>query len=113
MMQDMKLSKTDKKKDRPELVPTPDDGPDYPYGLCITLDASALKKLGLDMPKVGAMMSIEAVGIVKSCRMSQREGNADDSSVEIQIQRLEVEPDKKKTMQDAVDEGIEEAKESY
>ena len=112
MLTDMKLTKAEKKKDGPSpCSPGKYEGPDYPYGLCLNLDATALGKLGLDMPKVGETMKIEAFGVVKACRMSQREGGSDDSNVEIQIERLAVEPAKKKTMQDAVDEGIEEASE--
>jgi hypothetical protein len=41
------------------------EGPKYPYGLCISLDEDALKKLGLegDLPGVGDELQITDMGI--------------------------------------------------
>jgi hypothetical protein len=91
-LRDMKLSKAQKKETMPMAV-SADGGPDYPYGLRITLDSAALDKLGISkLPKVGAKMSLQAVGVITS--VSQHESKDHDSrSVEIQLQELGVESD--------------------
>jgi hypothetical protein len=94
-LRDMKLSKAQKKETMPMAVSA--DSPEYPYGLRITLDSAALDKLGMSkMPKVGAKMSLEAVGVITS--VSQHESKDHDSrSVEIQLQELGVENDEPMT----------------
>jgi hypothetical protein len=113
MLTDMKLTKKETKEhNSPTLAGYDKDGPRYPYGLQINLESDALEKLGMEMPKIGAEMRIEAIGCVTSVSSNDRQGEDGPSNrVEIQIQRLQVAPAKKKTMQDAVDEGIEEASE--
>lgn len=88
-LSDMKLSKVQKKDMMPTAV-SADSGPDYPYGLHITLDSAALDKLGISkLPKVGAKMSLQAVGVITS--VSQHESKDHDSrSVKIQLQEMGV-----------------------
>lgn len=87
---DMKMTKAEKKETSPMAV-SEYSGPDFPYGLKVCLDNASLEKLGLDaLPKVGAKMSISAVGVV--VEVSQHESkNHESRRVEIQIQRLGVE----------------------
>lgn len=89
-LSDMKLSKAQKKDTMPMAV-SADSGPDYPYGLRVSLDSAALNKLGISkLPKVGAKMSLQAVGVITS--VSQHESkNHDSRSVEIQLQEIGVE----------------------
>lgn len=58
---------------------------DYPWGLRISLNGDALKKLGIDLPKVGDMMTIG--GMAKVCGVSTREaeGGESYSNVDLQI----------------------------
>lgn len=87
-MADMKLSKSEKKDTMPHAV---DSQPDYPYGLRLSLDSAALEKLGItSLPKVGAKLEVEAIGVVTS--VSQHESKNNDSRhVEIQLQEMSVE----------------------
>lgn len=87
-MVDMKLSKTEKKDTMPCSV---DNAPNYPYGCRLSLDSAALEKLGItSLPKVGAKLMIEALGVVTS--VSQHESKDNDSRhVEIQLQEMSVE----------------------
>jgi hypothetical protein len=70
----------------------PSSGEDYGYGLCITLDKSALEKLGMKPSSfdVGDTVSFEGVGIIKSLRQD-KSSSYDSSSVEIQITKFGVE----------------------
>lgn len=89
-MQDMKLSKAEKKESSPVSC-SEYKGPDYPYGLCLRLDNATLEKLGIDsLPKVGATMQIMAMGVVTSVSSHESE-NQDSRNVEIQIHELGVE----------------------
>lgn len=90
-MAEMELSKKEKKESMPTCAS--DEGPNYPYGLCLRLDNAVLEKLGIDsLPKVGARMKVMAEGIVTSVS-SHESKNRDDRNVEIQIQQLAVEND--------------------
>jgi len=64
---------------------------DYPWGLRISLNGDALKKLGIDLPKVGEMLAIG--GLAKVCAVSTREheGGESHSNVELQITDLGME----------------------
>lgn len=61
----------------------------YPYGLCITLDQSSLKKLGLKPNQfaVGEKVTITAVCEVSGVRQNNTKTN-DDASVELQIETM-------------------------
>jgi hypothetical protein len=87
-MADLKMTKAEKKDTAPCAV---DNQPDYPYGLCIRLDSASLEKLGLkSLPKVGAKMAIQGVGVVTSVSAHESK-NHDSRNVEIQLQELGVE----------------------
>ena len=84
----MKMSKRDKK--RMFGVPTVagSSGPDYPWGLSISLDNAALKKLNVDeLPEAGEECMIHAVGKVTRVSESANEKST-DRSIEIQITKL-------------------------
>ena len=67
------------------------DEPAYPYGLCITLDAEQLNKLGITaLPKVGSEMYVHAKAYVKSTSAYETQGGK-DMSVSLQITDLELE----------------------
>lgn len=87
-MADMKLSRADKKKMFGAPIAAGFSGSDYPWGLTITLDAAALKKLGVDeLPEVGEECMIHATGKVVRVSESANEQRS-DRSIEIQITKL-------------------------
>jgi hypothetical protein len=64
-------------------------GPEYPYGLRISLTEKELAKLDLDVADadVGDLVDIRALGVITS--ISQDEGsNGKTARVEIQLQKL-------------------------
>lgn len=69
-----------------------ESAPEFPYGLCLTLDECTLAKLGLDEedPEIGDMIDLRAFGRVTALRKDARDGEA-HSCVEIQITHLAVE----------------------
>ncbi len=61
-----------------------------------------LEKLGIkSLPKVGAKMSVQAMGVVTSVSAHESK-NRDDRNVEIQIQQLAVEGDDGPKMEDTL-----------
>lgn len=88
-MSDMKMSKAQKKDMAPTAAEA--DAPSYPYGLSIRLDSASLDKLGITkLPKVGAKVMVNAIGVITS--VSQHESKNNDSrNVEIQLQEMGVE----------------------
>lgn len=103
----VKNTKADKKRDRGEAAISSHD--DFPYGLSITLEDSTLKKLGITkLPQVGDDMKIAAVGSVTSVNEHQSTRRK-NRSVSIQIERLDVQPTKKPTAEDAVSDAIKDA----
>lgn len=86
-MADMKMSKRDKK--RMFGIPTvAGSTPDYPWGLSLTLDAAALKKLGVtELPDAGEECMIHATGKVTRVSESASEKGG-ERSVEVQITKL-------------------------
>jgi hypothetical protein len=96
---DMKLSK----KDRDKMYGGPTvagkvDGPKYPWGLEVRLDKVSLEKLGLtgDLPEVGALCQITAVGRVISVSERQNQSGKDcDATIQIERMTLATEDDDK------------------
>jgi hypothetical protein len=68
------------------------DKPEYPYGLCLNLEAEQLEKLGItELPAVGAKMMLHANAYVKTVsEYSTQDGT--DRRVELQITELDVRP---------------------
>jgi len=81
---DMKLPKGRRSTDQPAEV-KPGDGPEYPYGLEISLDKEALKKLGLgredfDLAKPG---ELRAAYKVSGINMNETQ---DDENISVRLQ---------------------------
>lgn len=108
---DMKRKKeTKKEKETKNLASPCMDSPEYPYGLSISLDNEGLEKLGMTtLPKVGAKLTIEALGVVTSVSSNESQQGEPNRRVEIQLQKLGVEKGSA-SVKDAIDDGIEDAK---
>jgi hypothetical protein len=100
---DMKRAKRSETKAPAVLKDDP-----YGYGLRITLDADQIDKLGIDMPKAGAVFEIEAVATVTRVSQSESAESDGSKSIELQIRKLGVEK-KLKSVRDAIDTGIADA----
>lgn len=84
-MVDMKMSKREKKRRFSSPVA---NGPDYPWGLSLSLDSAALAKLGIEeLPEAGEEWVIHATGKVTRVSESANEKKT-ERSVEVQITRL-------------------------
>ena len=84
----MRMSKSEKKRMFGEVAIGSNSGPDYPWGLSITLDSAALKKLGIDeLPDAGEECMIHAIGKVTRVSETASEKH-DERSIEIQITAL-------------------------
>lgn len=90
-MADMKMSKSEGIKYE-MAEEKEDDGPQYPYGLCIHLEKDQLAALGItELPEVGAKMMLHANAYVKTVsEYSTQSGQ--DQRVELQITELDVRP---------------------
>src|SRR4051812_346583 len=86
-MKSMKMTSAEKEASSPEVA-MPKQDP-YPYGLRITLDKDAIKKLGIDLPEVGETLELHALAKVTDCHASQSEGG-EYASCSLQITDLEV-----------------------
>lgn len=61
-------------------------GPDYPYGLCLSLEKDELAKLGVEkLPEVGDEFHVYAVTKVTRVSQSASEGGEDSKGIELQI----------------------------
>jgi hypothetical protein len=68
------------------------DRPEYPYGLCLSLDEDALGKLGVtDLPKVGGEVTITARACVTSVSSYENQDGGERRSVGLQITDLGIE----------------------
>lgn len=85
---------------------------EYPYGLRLSLDKATLKKLGMKATAfdVEQCVEIKAYAFVKSIRSSQGTEFDSDTSVEIQITDLAIEPEDD-DVSSALERGIKAAKE--
>lgn len=89
-MVNMKLSRAEA-KEKMEPVSVATDAPRYPYCLNLHLDNEVLEKLDLELPKVGARISLEAIATVESVSSSQRADGEKYRSVSLQITDLGLE----------------------
>lgn len=85
---------------------------EYPYGLRLSLDKATLKKLGMKATAfdVEQCVEIKAYAFVKSIRSSQGTEFDSDTSVEIQITDIAIEPEDD-DVSSALDRGIRDANE--
>jgi len=91
-MIDLKLSKSDKKKEA-GIGPSAYKGPDYPWGFRIQFNESQIQKIDAFKDKdieVGEMVVITAIGKVVEVRITDRDGEKKQENVEIQIQKIDV-----------------------
>ncbi|OZI23743.1 hypothetical protein CAL26_09950 [Bordetella genomosp. 9] len=90
-MTDMALSPDEAKKENSCLMgDDSDDGPKYPYGLSLSLDAVTLKKLGItQLPKVGETMHLMAVAEVSTTSQYENQSGS-EMCVNLQITQLDL-----------------------
>lgn len=86
---DLKRTPKEKKEDAQEAVPSPDNQPDYSYGLCLHLEDDELQKLNItQLPRVGDEYEIKAVARVKSVSARDDDGGS-ESCMDLQITMME------------------------
>lgn len=74
------------------------DSPPYPYGLCVSLDEVAIKKLTLPaLPAAGQSMLLYARVYVNSVVSIDRSEGGKDRRIELQITDMALAPDQKKS----------------
>lgn len=78
--------KMDAEEAKEQTQPTEKDAPEYPWGLCITLNDDSLEKLGVsELPKIGTKVTIMAEADVTSVSSYQTQGGEAELSVSLQI----------------------------
>ena len=91
-MKIVSMERTKKEKEDAEKRWSTDfapDGPDYPYGLCLSLDEITLKKLGIEeLPEIGDEFHIYAVCRVTRVSASASENGFSSQGVELQITEM-------------------------
>jgi hypothetical protein len=89
---DIAYTAAERKEEAKDMQPTAlgkYKGPEYPYGLCLTLNEETLAKLGIDeLPKVGEELKVQAVAKVTSVSMRSDDKDEDERRVELQITKL-------------------------
>lgn len=112
-MVDLKRSKTElEDMSSPKIAPTEGyQGPEYPWGLTLTLDDDTLTKLGMSkLPDVDDRFEIRAIAKVQAVRQNKHTGDEKQHrSVELQICKMAVSKPEASSAQEAVDDGIDEA----
>src|SRR6185312_6335553 len=93
VMRSMELSDNEK-IDRYSASPVAEKpkGPDYPYGLCISLDEASLEKLDID-PKelvLGGIVHIHALARITSMSTNENESSS-TCRAELQIEDMAIE----------------------
>lgn len=87
-MEDMKLTKKEKKESGDVCCGS--SAQEYPWGLSITLEEAALKKLGIEnLPEAGEQCRIKAVGKVTNVSSSTHDKDK-RRSISVQITELDV-----------------------
>lgn len=114
-MTDLKRTKADMKTaNQPPKV----EADPYPSGTRLSLGEDEIGKLGMkELPKVGQKMHVRAHAVVHSVSRDERTGGKPHRRLELQVQKLSVEPRGKSgadadSMEDAVGQGIDEADDS-
>jgi hypothetical protein len=88
----MKLPKKTKEELKADMMPiSMADQDRWPYGLQIRFEKEQIDKMpSLKGLKVGDTVNIEALGTVTAVRMSERQKGEPSHSVEIQIEKVDV-----------------------
>lgn len=86
-MKDMRLTKDDSTD---FCLPSPSDGPAYPYGLCLSLTNAELEKLGCtaDDFDVGDLIHLQGMAVVTSVSETSKQDGNYSCRVELQITHL-------------------------
>lgn len=92
---DIAYTAKERKEEAAEMMPGgKPKGPEYPYGLQLTLNEETLSKLGIEeLPRVGDELRVEAVAKVTSVSMRSDKSDEDERCVNLQITELAREPD--------------------
>jgi hypothetical protein len=95
---DMKLPKRSKEEMKKDCMPCSTEDQDrWPYGLQLRFEKDQVAKLPiLTKFKIGEKVMVMAEATVTSIRMSERQGGQEDHSVELQIEKISLEPKVKK-----------------
>ncbi len=90
---DMELSKKEKKGHPASIEQTTTEGPDYPWGLAITLEDESLKKMKVKLSdyQIGAEVILHAECKVIRLSQSEREGDGRNRTMELQITSMGLE----------------------
>lgn len=98
-MIDMKLDTKPRKDETMLGGPVEADRPEYPYGLRISLDSEALKKLGItDMPALDSEHKLVALVCVVGTSQHESQGaDGPHRSVELQIEQMALTPASEET----------------
>ena len=103
-MTDLKITKS-LKRQRASLSSI--DSNNYPWGTELSLDASMVKKLGIEGFEPGDMVSIHAVGKITGKNISDQADSEKVTSMNIQLQKMVVmseDDEKAKTRNQAAEE---------
>ena len=106
-MTDLKITKAERKAekekyDSPCVAPGMDD---YGYGLRIRLGERELAKLGIELPKVGTRIRLEAIAKVVEVSSNSRNDKT-DRSLELQIQKLDLDSADAGSAEEAVGDAL-------
>lgn len=95
---EMKSMKLDPVEVRAEMSPTSlVDQPEYPYGLCLSLEGDQLKALGVPaLPAVGQTMLVQARVLVQSVSQFDTLNGDKEQRVSLQITDMGLEADNSK-----------------
>lgn len=93
MLKDMSLSKEEAKEYNGMCCSDgSENGPKYPYGLCIELNDGSLEKLGInELPAVGKKVLVFAEATVTSISQYQEQSGESESRLSLQITSLDIE----------------------
>jgi len=100
---DVKLPKKTKEELKKEgmVMPSTDNQDRWPYGLQIRFEKEEIDKIpSLLNYETGDMVMVQAEARVTSISMSERQSGEEDRSVGIQIEKVSVEPIKKKKLEE-------------
>jgi hypothetical protein len=91
---DLKIPKKTKKELKEDMGPsTLGSQEQYPYGMRLTFGTDQMPKFPqLEKVKVGEKVGIQGIGEIMEVRKVDRQGDKDQFSIEIQIQKVGIKP---------------------
>lgn len=90
---DVKLAKKTKEELKTECGPSIADQEKWPYGLRMNFEKEQIDKIpSLANLQVGDKVTVQGEGSVIEVRVSERQGEKDRHNIEIQIEKVAVEP---------------------